>query len=173
MFGLLRKRPGPDPVIGFHERIVAASRRPVLYGQGGFPDTTEGRFEALVLHVLAVLRRLRDLPPPAGDVAQDLVDAVFAHLEVALRELGVGDFGVPKRMKKLGQAFYDRTAKYDPVLDGKDPAALASMISDRLGGDAGLYREAALSILVLEAALSGADLDAVMREPGGVGKADA
>lgn len=162
MFGFKRKRSSRQLVDALHARVVEASRRPSLYGPGGFRDTVEGRFEALSLHAMLVLRRLRALPPPAGDVAQDLVDALFAHLEVALRETGIGDFGVPKRMKKLAQAFYDRTAKYDPCLEDRDPDRLADEIATRLGGKRDEFLGAARDILACQARLAGANLDAIL-----------
>ncbi len=165
MLTLWKKRREADPVEGLHSRIVAASRRPGLYGEGGLPDDVEGRFESLVLHATLVLRRLRRLPPPADDLAQDLVDAVFAHLEIALREMGVGDFGVPKRMKKLGQAFYDRAARYDPVIAAGDRDGLAGMIAGRLGRPAAALAGTAAFVLASERELSGADLDAVLAGP--------
>ena len=108
-----------------YDRIVAASLRPGLYRDLMVPDTIEGRFEALSLHVVLVLRRLRHLPPPADDVAQDLVDALFRHLDSSLRDMGIGDMGIAKRIKKLAQAFYGRAQTYDAALDGNDRAALA------------------------------------------------
>ena len=72
-----------------------------------------------------MLRRLNRLPAPAADVAQDLVNSVFTQLDASLRELGVGDMGVPKRMKKLGAAFYGRAAGYDAALDAGDDGGAA------------------------------------------------
>lgn len=165
MFGLWRKRSG-DAVGEMHTRIVAASRDPALYGPRGLPDTVEGRFESLTLHTLLVLRRLRQLPDPAGDAAQELIDAVFAHLEIALRETGVGDFGVPKRMKKLARAFYDRTSRYDPVLDRADTDALAGEIATRLP-DAELegLRHVARALLSSERVLAKSDFGAILAGP--------
>lgn len=165
MFGFRRKPSGRETVEALHARIVAASRDPALFGPGGLPDTMEGRFEALTLHVLLVLRRLRALPAPAPEVAQDLVDSVFAHLEIALREMGIGDFGVPKRMKKLGQAFYDRVAKYDPLLDAGGPDALAAEIGMRLEMDGAPARPLARALLASEAALGRSDLEALLSGP--------
>ena len=165
MLSLWKTRRGADTVAGLHARIVAASRRPDLYGEGGLPDSVEGRFESLVLHATLVLRRLRRLPPPADDLSQDLVDAVFAHLEIALREMGVGDFGVPKRMKKLGQAFYDRAARYDPLITAGDRDGLAAMIAARLDMPAVALAGTAAFVLASERELSGADLDAVLAGP--------
>ncbi|MEH3146810.1 MAG: ubiquinol-cytochrome C chaperone [Methylobacterium frigidaeris] len=117
-----------------HVRINAASRVPALYTELGVPDSVEGRFEALCLHVVLVLRALRRLPPPAGDIAQDLVNSVFTQLDASLRELGVGDMGVSKRMKKLAQAFYGRASAYDAALDAGDAGALALALARNVLG---------------------------------------
>ncbi|WP_171217664.1 ubiquinol-cytochrome C chaperone family protein [Enterovirga aerilata] len=165
MFGFRRKNSGRELVEGLHARVVEASRRPELYVEAGLPDTMEGRFEALTLHALLVLRRLRQLPPPADDVAQELVDAVFAHLEIALREMGIGDFGVPKRMKKLAQAFFDRTAKYDALIASGDAGGLAAEMAGRLGAEPARLRPFADLVLASEARLAVADLDAILAGP--------
>lgn len=165
MFGFFRKDDGAAAIEALHGRIVAQSRLPAHYGPSGLPDTVEGRFESLSLHVLLVLRRLRALPDPAGDVAQDLVDRVFAHLEIALRELGIGDMGVPKRMKKIAGAFYDRTRLYDPLLDRAEPDALAAEIAGHLGIDASRLVPLARYGLATEALLDGCDLATLLAGP--------
>jgi cytochrome b pre-mRNA-processing protein 3 len=96
--------------------IVTAARRPELYSDMGVPDTVMGRFDALALHVALVLRRLSKLPAPADSLAQDVVDRFFADLDAALREIGIGDVTIPKKVKKLGQAFYGRAQAYDQAL---------------------------------------------------------
>lgn len=83
-----------------------------------------------------MLRRLRALPAPAADVAQDLVDATFLELDRALREMGVGDVAVPKRIKALAEAFYGRAESYDRALDSAGDEALAATLGRNvLGGD--------------------------------------
>ncbi len=165
MFGFKRSKSGRDLVLALHAQVVEASRQPELYGESGLPDTMEGRFEALVLHVLVVLRRLRQLPPPADDVAQEFVDAVFAHLEIALREMGIGDFGVPKRMKKLAGAFFDRTSKYDGLIAARDVAGLAAELAGRLACDPAPLRRFAAMVIASEEKLAGVDLDGIVRSP--------
>lgn len=149
-----------------HVRINAAARVPALYDALGVPDTVEGRFEALCLHVVLVLRRLRALPAPASDVAQDLVESVFRQLDAALRELGVGDFGVPKRMKKLGKAFYGRAERYGAALDADDAAGLAAALARNVMGteDAGAAASLAAYVRAGEAALAQADLAALLAD---------
>lgn len=159
-------------IVGLHAAISAAARRPGLYTELGVPDTVEGRFESLCLHVYLTLRRLERLPPPAAEVAQELVDSIFAELDASLRELGVSDMGVGKRMKKLGAAFYGRAAGYDDALkiapaeaDGPLRRALARNI---LGG-AGAEGEGDLAAAPLaryvraaEEHLAGADLETLL-----------
>ncbi|MGX5733156.1 ubiquinol-cytochrome C chaperone family protein [Bosea thiooxidans] len=117
IFGLFGKRASRRASVdGLFGRIAEASRRPGLYREGGIPDSFEGRFESLTLHMMLVLRRLRELPAPAGDLAQELVDACFAYLELGFRNGGISDVAVPKRMKRIGQMFYGRLQAYEAGL---------------------------------------------------------
>jgi cytochrome b pre-mRNA-processing protein 3 len=130
IFGLFgRKRARMAPVNALLERIVGASREPDLYLHGGVPDDFEGRFEALTLHLFLVLRRLRELPAPAADAAQDLIDASFAYLELGFRQGGISDVAVPKRMKKIGRSFYGRLGGYEEALAAADPDVLAAALA--------------------------------------------
>jgi len=166
MIGRLFGRTSPrDRMIrDLHVRINAAARVPALYTALGVPDTVEGRFECLSLHVILVLRRLNRLPDPAADVAQDLVNAVFLQLDSSLRESGIGDFGVPKRMKKLGAAFYGRAAGYDAALDAGDPDALAGALARNVLAVEAMAdaRHLARYVMASDRLLAGLDLDALM-----------
>lgn len=129
ILSLFRRKPVSDPVIGLQQRITRAALNPALYREGHVPDSFEGRFEALTLHVGLVVRRLQALPPPAREAAQELVDATFAALDRSIREMGVGDVGVPRKMKALGEAFYGRLAAYEAALAGDQPNALAAALA--------------------------------------------
>src|ERR1700722_16778682 len=85
--------------------IVAQGRRPVFYAGFGVPDTVEGRFDMVVLHLVLVLRRLR-LAAGGERMAQDLFGAFCRDMDHNLREMGVGDLTVPKQMKRLGEALF-------------------------------------------------------------------
>ncbi len=100
-----------------HGKIVAAARRPALYEDIGVPDTFEGRFEMVTLHAGLVMRRLKKLPGTGVELAHDLVDGVFRHFDVALREMGLGDVAVAKRLKRMAEAFYGRNKAYGEALD--------------------------------------------------------
>ena len=103
-------------------QIVAAARQPVFYADWDVPDTPLGRFEMMSLHMFLVLHRLRGETGAAREVAQDLTDAFFADVDHSMRELGIGDVGVPKRMKKLARMFYGRAAAYGDAVERGDAA---------------------------------------------------
>jgi cytochrome b pre-mRNA-processing protein 3 len=137
VFSLFRKDPRRTTIATLYKRVATASRTPGLYTDLGVPDTLEGRFECLSLHMILVLRALRGLPDPAQEVAKDLTDAFFRDMDSSLREMGVGDTVVPKRMKKVASAFYGRAKVYDPPLTAADEAALAGALARNVqGGEA-------------------------------------
>jgi cytochrome b pre-mRNA-processing protein 3 len=130
-----RKKPVPSVDVVYGD-IVAAARLPRLYRELGVPDTVMGRFDSLAAHLVLVLRHLRSLPPPAEALAQELVDRFFADLDLAMREIGIGDVSVPKKVKALGRAFYGRAEAYEAALAGDAPAdalerALARNVLER------------------------------------------
>jgi cytochrome b pre-mRNA-processing protein 3 len=98
-----------SPARRLHADAIAQARRPELYQLMRAPDTVDGRFELLTLHVVLLLERLKDQPA----VRQDLFDAYVSDLDGALREMGVGDLSMGRRMKQLGRVFYGRAAAYD------------------------------------------------------------
>src|ERR1700712_1892213 len=98
MFSLFRTRQADrnrQLIEELHRQIVEAARHPVFYTDYGVTDTFEGRLEVLTLLAGLVLRRLNDAESPGPAVAQDLVDAIFLHLDRGMREMGVGDLAVP------------------------------------------------------------------------------
>jgi cytochrome b pre-mRNA-processing protein 3 len=117
-----------------HGKIVAASRRPVHYSDFGVPDTFEGRFELVTLYAGLVMRRLTQISSVGAEIAQELADSVFRHFEVALREIGVGDVTVPKRLKRMGEAFYGRIRAYGEALDEAGSDRLTSALARNVYG---------------------------------------
>lgn len=138
MFRLFGRTTNTAVIDRLYLAMVQASRRPALYVDFQIPDTFEGRFESLSLHAVLVLRRLQACESPGPDMAQHLVDTVFKHFDRTLRELGVGDTVVPKRMKTMAEAFLGRSAAYEAALrSGGDglAAALGRNVYNR-GSDA-------------------------------------
>jgi cytochrome b pre-mRNA-processing protein 3 len=122
--------------------IVAAARQPAFYSDWNVPDTPLGRFEMLSVHVFLFLHRMQDETGPAREVAQILTDEFFADVEHSLRELGIGDLGVPKRMKKLARMFYGRTTAYADALKRRDRPALAAALARNIRPDSAEWQEA-------------------------------
>ena len=116
ILGLFRRSANDDVIARLYGAVVDASRQRALYTELAIPDTFEGRFESLTLHAVVVLRRLQEGPAPGPDMAQHLVDTIFQHFDRTLREMGVGDTVVPKRMKKMAEAFLGRSTAYDTAL---------------------------------------------------------
>jgi cytochrome b pre-mRNA-processing protein 3 len=116
--------------------VVAAARAPVFYADLAVPDTIEGRYEMIVLHIVLLLRRLRQPGTGQNRLAQALVDFMAADLDRSIRELGVGDMSVGKFMKRLGEGLYGRAAAYDKALDERDAQALeAAVLRNIFDGD--------------------------------------
>ncbi|ACG78073.1 conserved hypothetical protein [Phenylobacterium zucineum HLK1] len=114
---LFKPRPARLAGRALYARVVEQSRTPALYADLGAPDTVEGRFEIYSLHVVLLLERLRGHGEGAAEVSQALFDAYVKALDDALREMGVGDLSVGKKMRKLGEAFYGRGKNYQAALD--------------------------------------------------------
>ena len=112
--------------------IVKQSRQPEFYSECGVPDTPDGRYDMIVAHVVLILRRLRRAPSNTKDLAQGLFDLMFADMDQNLREMGVGDLAVGKRVKAMAKAFYGRLAAYDAALSNGDDAALRSALRRNL-----------------------------------------
>ena len=114
-------RPHPTREVGraLYASVVEQSRSPALYQALGAPDTVEGRFEVYSLHVILVLDRLGSATEDrAKDVSQALFDTYVKALDHALREMGVGDMSVGKKMRKLGEAFFGRVKSSQAAFAG-------------------------------------------------------
>jgi cytochrome b pre-mRNA-processing protein 3 len=163
IFSLFRKDPRRTIIATLYKSVATASREPGLYASLGIPDTVEGRFEALSLHMILLLRALREMPPPADEVAKDLTDAFFQDMDASLREMGVGDTVVPKRMKKIAESFYGRAQAYDGPLNASDEAELASALGRNAYGSEAPATGLARYALAADQGFGGVDLDALLK----------
>jgi cytochrome b pre-mRNA-processing protein 3 len=137
IFGLFRRSSNVVLIGRLHGEIMAAARQPALFDAFGIADTVEGRFEALALMSSLALGRLMQLPAPAPELAQELTDEIFSGLDIALREIGVSDAGVSKRMKKMAQGFLGRAEAYRIALSSADQDQLEKALARNVyGGDA-------------------------------------
>ena len=111
---------GPD-LTSAYMAIMEQARKPDHYGAGVVPDSFDGRFDMLAVHVHLVLRRLRSEGVARDDIGQALFDIFFRDMDQAMREAGVGDMGVGKKVRKMAQAYYGRAAAYDEALGKAAP----------------------------------------------------
>ncbi len=132
MFQRLFRRSDRDATEPLYLAIVAQARQPVFYEELRAPDTPEGRFDMIVLHMILVIRRIRREGEGGRHFAQRLFDTLFRDMDRSLREMGVGDLVVPKRIRAMGEAFYGRARRYDPALDAADEAELAAGLAANL-----------------------------------------
>jgi cytochrome b pre-mRNA-processing protein 3 len=114
--------------------VTQVSRQPGFYGEGRTPDTLEGRFELMTLHAALVLIRLKG-DPGLEPLSQAFTDQLFRQFDAGLREDGVGDTSVPKKMRKLAADFYGRLDAYARPIEAGDPAALAAALERNILGD--------------------------------------
>jgi cytochrome b pre-mRNA-processing protein 3 len=108
--------------------LVNQARTPVFYRDLGVPDSPEGRFEMVGLHVALVVRRLRGAGPAGRALAQELFDLMFADIDESLRRIGIGDLSVGKQVKRLAGNFYARLKALDEAFAGEPMARLRPML---------------------------------------------
>ncbi|MBR0783718.1 ubiquinol-cytochrome C chaperone family protein [Bradyrhizobium iriomotense] len=133
-FNHFRKpRLAPGTIEAIYGMIVTQAREPIFYRDLGAPDTVNGRFDLLLLHLWLLLRRLRTVQG-ATELSQALFDRFCEDMDDNLREMGVGDQTVPKRMRAFGEAFYGRVQAYDQAMDGGGEALAAAICKNILNG---------------------------------------
>ena len=158
---------------GRHERVgfelygvaVAAARDPFLYTGLHVPDTLDGRFDMIGLYTFLLIQRLKREPAPGPALAQAVFDAMFSDMDVNLREMGVGDLSVGRKVRVMWEAFHGRAAAYAAAINAGNVTALDAALERNVWrgrpppGDA----MAALRRLMLaqEAHLSAQPLDAL------------
>jgi cytochrome b pre-mRNA-processing protein 3 len=152
--------------------IVAQARSVTFYADYRVPDTVEGRFDLIVLHLVLLLNRLGRRAEAARGlgqallgqalIGQELFDAFCDDLDANLREMGVGDLAVPKRMQAFAEAFYGRQAAYLAALEAADHRVFEKALARNIfpaGNDAGaaqLARYARSAVTSLDAQDDGA-----------------
>jgi cytochrome b pre-mRNA-processing protein 3 len=121
-----RKKPDEAFAAALYARTAGDSRAPELFEACAIPDTLDGRFDSLALHAALVIDRLRR-EPDGEQLAQGFFDAMFRHLDLTLREIGVQDLGVGRRIKIMAEGLHGRALAYRAALAG-DQAALAEVL---------------------------------------------
>jgi cytochrome b pre-mRNA-processing protein 3 len=128
LFGLVRGKRHERAGFELYGAAVSNARDPYLYATLGVPDTIDGRFDMVGLHSFLLIQRLTGAEEPGPALAQAIFDAMFSDMDVNLREMGVGDLSVGKRVKAMWEAFHGRAAAYAPALRNGDAAALEAAL---------------------------------------------
>jgi cytochrome b pre-mRNA-processing protein 3 len=115
--------------------IVTASRRPDFYLDGGVPDTKEGRFSVLVMHLALVLERLRAEGGAGSAFGQAVIEAFVTDMDDNMREIGIGDTSVPRNVKKAAAALEARWNRYREALDSEPTAIVLDKLAGRIRVD--------------------------------------
>lgn len=125
---MFRRRPPHEEFAALlYAGTAERARSPELYEACGIPDTLDGRFDALALHAALAIDRLRR-EPDGEALSQAFFDAMFRHLDLTLREIGVQDLGVGRRIKIMAEGFHGRALAYRAALADGDPTSLADVL---------------------------------------------
>ncbi len=141
ILSLFRKDPAKEAAEALYAAAVEQSRRPEFYAALGVDDSVEGRFELLALHVYLLLRRLKTTAggpnaPGPSRLSQRLLDAMFDNLDAALREMGVGDLSVGRKIRGMAESFFGRAGAYEAAIAAADEGALSAAIARNVFGAA-------------------------------------
>lgn len=167
LLGLFTRKPHERAAFELYGAAVAQARQPVFFETLGVPDTLDGRFDLVSLHNgLLVCRITRDSDPRAKDLGQAVFDAMFADMDVNLREMGVGDLAVGKRVKRMWEAFHGRAHAYDQALRANDVAGLTDALARNVWRGAAPERapaQLAAIVAAADAALAAQPFEALVK----------
>ena len=140
--------------VGFtlYAASVAAARDPYLFTVVGVPDTLDGRFDVVGIYAFLAIQRLKREPEPGPALAQAVFDAMFSDMDINLRELGVSDMSIGKRVRAMWEAFHGRALAYSQAMEAGDIPALEAALARNIWRGAAPPSEgsaAALARLVL------------------------
>lgn len=135
-FSRLFVDPADPAARALYHAAVDQARRPDFYAALSVPDSLDGRFELVTLHVFMLLRRLKQKGPQAHQVGRRLMEIMVDDFDWSLREMGVGDTGISRRVKEMARGFAGRLTVYDAALDSGDDELLDVALDNNLYGTA-------------------------------------
>ena len=131
---LFKSDPVRDAAHDLYLAVVEQARQPGFYMHAGVPDSTEARFDMVVLHAFLAIHRLKADDGHPKAVAQHLYNVMFDDMDRSLREMGVGDFGIGHKVNRLSKAFFGRIQAYETAIAEADDAALREALGRNLYG---------------------------------------
>ncbi len=132
---LFRKDRSRSQAESLYAALAEQARAPDFYVRAAAPDTAEGRFDVLALHMFLAIDRLKKDGPASDRPIRLLQEIFFKSLDSALREMGVGDLSVGRKIRALAEAFYGRVAAYERALAADRPTLCAALARNILGSD--------------------------------------
>ena len=131
MFGKLFKRRGEDiAAAGLYTQCLKQSRLPVFYGAGKVDDSYNGRIDLLTLHMTVIMAAAQKFGAEGRQLNQALYDVMVQDFNIAMREEGLADTGISRRIKPMISLFFERTKAYTQALHGE--TALGPVIKNNL-----------------------------------------
>ncbi len=131
LLGWGQRRQGSDAET-LYAAAVRLARNPAFFDTYGVADNVDGRFDALSLIMALVMRKLKTLDDDGKALSQQLFDAMFADMDLSLREMGAGDIGVSKRVRAMAEAFIGRLESYVDAIDNNDKKSFSAALSRNL-----------------------------------------
>ncbi|WP_294394709.1 ubiquinol-cytochrome C chaperone family protein [uncultured Sphingomonas sp.] len=118
-----------EALVPLYRAVAAAARSPTWYGEGGVPDTLDGRFDMVVAMLSLVLLRL-EAEGDAGRAPSAYLTELFVHdMDGQLRQSGIGDIVVGKHVGRMVAALGGRLgALRQAFADGDLDEAIARNI---------------------------------------------
>lgn len=170
MLALLRNlftTPAPTAAGEMYIALVERARNPFFYEKLAVPDTLDGRFELLVLHLFLLQHRLIHAADKvaAEECSRQLSEQFFADMDRSLREIGVADTGVRYRIKAMAKAYHGRLQAYTVGVNspGELPGALARNLYGTVAeGSVALLEQAGEYVLRTVQALASLSDEAVL-----------
>lgn len=157
---LFRRRREAHAVAEFFVKIVDQARHPAFYRDLGVPDTLDGRFDMVALHVFLVMRRLKGQGAAAAERSRALYETMIDNFEKSLMEMGVGDTGIGRRIKMMARGMAGRIQAYDAALAQADDRHLEVTLDNNVYGTVTEVDPACLAAMVRYVRREAASLDA-------------
>jgi cytochrome b pre-mRNA-processing protein 3 len=128
----------PDTAQALYGAIVASARQPRFFAEWEVPDTVDGRFDMIVLHMFLILQRLKTDAPA---MCQNLTDHFFTDMDRSLREMGVGDLSVGKKVRKMAEAYHGRLKAYAAAVEQGETILIQALQRNVYGGESNIHAQ--------------------------------
>jgi cytochrome b pre-mRNA-processing protein 3 len=148
-----------------YRALVSRARAADLYRDLGVPDTPDGRFELLAMHVALAMRRLGRLGPEGARATQALAELMVRDMDRSVRELGVGDLSVGRYVRRMAASLYARLQVFEAAVPARDLSAVALMLRRNLFTPATCPEPARLEVLARRLLAFADELERVPAEP--------